>query len=364
MNYSEKTQKVNPKAHYEPRSEEEWQKWLRKDTYGAFLIFRELYRSPAFEELRRHPKYVLVLLEAFSQLNFERSNNRAERHAKKRGVPCGTKARVYKNGGMVYLTQNRLKALGIGVATQSAAKKALVSLGFLDGVLMPASANEGQFCPSVFRVSTRWRKYPNVPPQEDGITITRRVYSEHSLSNPDHSIHRKRREAQNPIQILNAPAIQEVNARKSEPIQKVNASTTPFAQNHHSRTECILKDFHGVQDDTKAEHSDDEHEAVKSVDTSEGHTLFENPIDQQLLRSGIPAKIAIFMVSRGHSCTLARKRGGKRVQLGFSNGCSVHIRPTEYEYFPDGSNGKGGIVFKEISELERLIRNDKAEHTR
>ena len=183
--------KVNPKAHYEPKSVQEWRELLQKDTHGGFLIFRELYRSGAFQELCRKPKHVRVWLEAYVQLNFEKTDKRTGRRAKKQGEKRDKKALVYKDDGIVYLTQNRLKAVGVGVTTQVEAKKALVTLGVLDAVATSASANnDGKFSPSVFRVSDRWRKYPNVPPQEDGIQISRQVYHEHSLANPNHPIHR------------------------------------------------------------------------------------------------------------------------------------------------------------------------------
>jgi hypothetical protein len=69
------------------------------------------------------------------------------------------------------------------------------------------------------------------------------------------------------------------------------------------------------------------------------------------------------MESLGHSCTLAQKNGPNDLQLGFSNGCTVQVRPTEYEYFPDGSMRKGGIVFKDTAELERLISDEQVERT-
>jgi hypothetical protein len=244
MHDAGKKQKVNPTAHYEPKPVEEWREILRKDDKGGFLIFRELYRSSAFLELSKHPKHVLVLLEAQSQLNMEKKN---------RGDNWRRQSK-YKNGGIVYLSQNRLKAIGVGVTTQVEAKKALVKLGFFDVVAIHVGANnDGKFQPSVFRVSVRWRKHPNVPPQEDGVQITRQQYHEHSLSNPNHPIHRKRCEAeQKRIQKLNAIPIQELNAADSEPVQKLNASARRSTQNHRSKTECILKDFQAVQGDCKS----------------------------------------------------------------------------------------------------------------
>ncbi len=216
MNDTGQSQKVNPHAHYEPRSVEQWVRFLATDTRGGFMTFRDMYRSGAFRELSKHPKYVLVLIEALSQLNMEK---------KKRGDSRRRQSK-YKNGGIIYLTQNRLKAVEIGVATQSAAKQALVELGFLD-VAETGALNRA----TVFRVSERWRKWPKVEPQADGKKIAQRMYAERSLSDPNHPIHTKRREAkQNRIQKMNAATIQKMNSTNLVPIQKVNARATDIQQ--------------------------------------------------------------------------------------------------------------------------------------
>jgi hypothetical protein len=78
----------------------------------------------------------------------------------------------------------------------------------------------------------------------------------------------------------------------------------------------------------------------------------------------MPAKIAIVMASQGYACNQAQEHGPNEVQLGFSNGSAVRVRRTGYEYFRDGPNGKSGIIFKDTTELERLISDEQVKRTR
>jgi len=231
--------KFKSKRISEPLSTEDWKSVLAADTRGGFMVFRDMYRSRAFLELSKNPKYALVLLEALSQLNMPKKTKRERELASE--VRFKKRSRYVDT--IIYLTQNRLGACGVGATTLSAAKKKLVELGFLDTV------EPGElYRASTFRYSDRWRKYPNVPPQEDGKAVSRRVYANYSLSNPDHPIHRKRRDGgQNGIQELNASSIQKLNAQKSDPIQQLNASKTRSGSKPHSRTECIFKVSHPVQ---------------------------------------------------------------------------------------------------------------------
>jgi hypothetical protein len=179
---SQDSRKCRSPSVFEPKSVQEWETWLRNDTWGGFLIRRDLFRSDAFRELRESPKCLMVFLEAWSQLNYEKKNQSDRR---------GKRSLVYKNGGTIYLTQNRLRAAGIkSSATQAAAKKLLVKLGFLDVVETGCL-----FQATVFRVSDRWRQFPWPPPLEGSKPIARRMYAECSLSDPDHPIHQKRRKA-------------------------------------------------------------------------------------------------------------------------------------------------------------------------
>jgi len=114
-----------------------------------------------------------------------------------------SQGRVYRNDGRMFLTQNRLKAIGVtSTDTQAKAKQKIVDLGLWDVVETGCLFN-----PTVFRPSDRWRKYPNVPPQADGKRIADRKYANCSLEDPNHPINR-RREEQVRIRKSNAGSIQ------------------------------------------------------------------------------------------------------------------------------------------------------------
>ena len=139
----------------------------RREQKGVFVIARDLFHSPAFESLaQKHPTHLLVLLEVFDQLNLEPQAKRSVK--RKRG---------FKNGGVVALPQNRLKAAGVkSVTTQSVAKRRLVELGFLDVVSTVCLTEYTEF-----RISDRWRSYPDVRPQKDPKPISKPLYPEKTL---------------------------------------------------------------------------------------------------------------------------------------------------------------------------------------
>ncbi len=82
-----------------------------------------MFNSKAFLELSKKPHHVLVLLAALNQVYYK-------------GKDKNNKGRsVIQNGGIVYLTQNMLKARAVkSNPTIAEAKRRLVELGFLDVV--------------------------------------------------------------------------------------------------------------------------------------------------------------------------------------------------------------------------------------
>jgi len=139
-----------------------------------------MFNSEAFSALSG--KEVKMLLTALNQLEFEKTSKT------KQGARA---SEAIKNEGRVYLTENELKARGItGKPTITKGKRKLVEIGFLD-VVETGSVHH----PAVFKISDRWRKYPDGDyRRKDQIPIGRSLHAEHSLANPEHPIHKKRRE--------------------------------------------------------------------------------------------------------------------------------------------------------------------------
>jgi hypothetical protein len=311
----------------EPKSVAEWAHARRKHK-GAFMVYRDLYTSPACEQLKKNPKYLLALLEALFQLDYE-----------KRGANQNRK--VYRNGGIICLPQNRLKLAGISSTdTQAKAKERLVELGFLD-VLESGAL----FAATKFQISDRWRKYPNVPPQKDPKPIARRMYAEHSLSNPDHAVHRKRNKkkiSHSIIECSNAPIIE----CSAEDVHSMTECSEPLISGSSPFDDRMLfKSFHGTPSQRGSKHqgATQQHEREES----------QNSIDQKVLEKPIPAQITAILERHGR-CAVAARQIGKDVELRFDDGCTIHARTTEYEYFA-GTDGEAGIVFKDIAELETLL---------
>ena len=162
-----------------PKTQDQWAESIAEHKEGVIILERRMYNSPAFRELSKKRTHVLVLLVALNQVFWEKKKN------SKKG------RRTMANGGIVYLTQNELKERGIkSGGTIAEAKKRLVELGFLD-VLETGSVNNA----GKFQISERWRQYPNgdYEPKDQKLP-GRCLYENYSLKNPEHPIHRKRRE--------------------------------------------------------------------------------------------------------------------------------------------------------------------------
>ena len=168
---------------YEPHTVDDWKQWLKKQK-GAMLTDRALKASDAYIELCKHPKHALVLESALFQIRYKKRER-------------GDNRRTVANGGIVCIPDNLLKVYGInGSDTRAKARVRLVTLGFLD----PAESGS-LFEATKFVIANRWQHFPNVPPPLNQTPIARRVYPECSLSNPDHPIHRARREKSKPDSI-------------------------------------------------------------------------------------------------------------------------------------------------------------------
>jgi hypothetical protein len=156
-------------------SNEGTRKKAKRSQGGYFPIPRSLYESEAWKEIAKKPSHVLVLLEAMSQLRFQKT----KKHRRK------------MNGGLqldgpgtVYLTRSQLKERGIrGTDTQKIARERLVELGFLDVVETGSYPNH----PTVFRYSNRWTKFPDGPYQtaKDAKPIGKQKYARKALREGD-----------------------------------------------------------------------------------------------------------------------------------------------------------------------------------
>jgi len=128
----------------EETSVEEWQDRFKKDAQGRpgwRVLPVEYLFSPAFLSLS--PSAKLALLFALTQISWEKTKRPGKRSNLKNDT--------------VYLPTNALKALGItSSSTRTAARKELVEKGFLDVKKTGSYLNCG-----VFRLSGRWRYYPN-----------------------------------------------------------------------------------------------------------------------------------------------------------------------------------------------------------
>jgi hypothetical protein len=137
-----------------PRNAENWKDHFRRDAHrrpGWKVLPVEILFSEAFIGLKTKGAQV-ALLYAHSQISYERKNKRP---GKRRQIIYDT----------VFLPSNALHALGITAsATRTKIRNELVEKGFLDVLKSGSFLNA-----AVFRVSDRWRQYPNgdYRPKED-----------------------------------------------------------------------------------------------------------------------------------------------------------------------------------------------------
>jgi hypothetical protein len=130
----------------EPRKVEDWKEKMSCDAKrrpGWKVLPIEVLFSRAFIGLETKGAQVVVLY-AYSQISYERKNKRP---GKRRQLINDT----------VYLPTNALHALGVtSSATRTKIRNELVNKGFLDVIKSGSFLN-----PAVFRISDRWRQYPN-----------------------------------------------------------------------------------------------------------------------------------------------------------------------------------------------------------
>jgi hypothetical protein len=355
----------NAKRLYKHKSVDEWCEELDRtgdDGVGRFkLLSRRMNNSRAYSKLTRGGMiFVNAMLD---KLEYERKGNKDRKNVK-RG------SGVLKNDGRFTVTNNELHARGIGSDSSiKAAREQAWMLGFFDVLLSATLMNCGDY-----QYSERWKHYPkgayqpvNQPPPgrclypnrpskskpttKTAVSSTTEIAVKDSADLPTHTTEIAVKDEQSLLQ-------------KSQLFNKLPSGVRPGYSG--ART---AKPSGGTPPTTNTDHSPStrspggppKHQGSKRTAPDEGSIP---PLDPNVLKRGMPAKIAIVMASRGYSCTQAQERGPIEVQLGFSNGSAVHVRPTEYEYFPDGSNGKGGIVLKDTAELERLISDEQVERTR
>ena len=192
----------------QPKTIEEWKESISGHKIGVIIISRNMYNSAAFRELSKKHSYVSVLLAALDQVYFEKKtkNNRGKRRL--------------QNGGIIYLPQNMLKARGIrSNKTIAEAKRRLVELGFLD-VVETGSVHHA----AVFRISDRWREYPNGDYRpKDNKLPGKSLHEEYGLKSQDHPVNKKRREKKKTsVQEMNVAPVQEMNVAELDSIQKMN----------------------------------------------------------------------------------------------------------------------------------------------
>jgi len=198
----------------QPRSQEDWKEVRRHKNGGKGILYfeRKLFNSEAFKELAKKPKHVLVLLCAVHQLWCEKK-------------PKNDKNRIrFKDGGRLYLIQNELKErFGMANDTIAKAKKRLVDMGFLDVVEVGDVFHAG-----VYRWSYRWENYPKGDYHpKNARPAGKVVYPEHSLKNPEHPIHKARRQKKQEqekisVQESNVDSIRELNVNIAHSIQQLN----------------------------------------------------------------------------------------------------------------------------------------------
>jgi hypothetical protein len=197
-----------------PRSIEEWEEAISEHRKGVIIFHRDLFNSKAFLELSNNPIYVSVLLAAHEQIYYEKKSKNSNRPG-------------LKNGGKIYLPQNLLKARRIkSNKTIADAKKKLVELGFLD-VVETGSVHHA----SVFRVSYRWREYPNggYLPKEKKLP-GESLYSDYGLQNPEHPVNKKRHAKKMSVQKSNVNAVQKLNVTEVPSVQDLNVENPQIFQ--------------------------------------------------------------------------------------------------------------------------------------
>jgi hypothetical protein len=346
--------KVNIKGRHVPITKEEWRDRLDQTGNtgrGRFrLLTREMNNSRAYSKLTRGGMiFVNAMLD---KLDYE-NRNAKDRKNVKRGVE------MLKNDGKFTVTNNELHARGIASAsTIAAARIEAWKLGFYDVIKSASLTNYG-----IYQYSERWKLYPygeylpvnqqrpgrclypNRPPKSKPTTkIAVKSHTEIAVKGSagkpidatEIAVKDKQRQLQE-SQLFNKLPVQ------AEP-ERSEARAAKRGDGEPSITDLPLFSSTGPQGGPP------KHQGSKHPE-AEGGII--SPLDRTVLKKGIPAKISIFMVSLGHSCTLAQECPDNEVQLGFSNGVTVHVRPREYELV--GHNGAYSKKFHDLGNLEKHL---------
>jgi hypothetical protein len=137
-------------GRYPPKSVAQWLEEIRSQTKGFIAIEREIFNSEAMRAAG--PRGLLAFLTFLNKLR------RAARKKKRRKGRSGGRGWVDEwETTEAHLTNNELKARGVGSdKTIARVRRALWRYGLLD-VVRSGSFKE----PGLFRLSERWKHYPN-----------------------------------------------------------------------------------------------------------------------------------------------------------------------------------------------------------
>ena len=163
-----------------PKSVEEWRARGKKSP-GFRLLTREILFSQAFSGLSGSA--VKLLLLAWDQVMFEPNNTRNKRDRKR------NLGGVMKND-IIVVPHNGAKAVGVtSSATITKARKELIANGFLD-----VEETGSVHAATRFKISERWRKYPDVKcAPDDHRPAGKSLYAKSTLKNPAHPILKRKK---------------------------------------------------------------------------------------------------------------------------------------------------------------------------
>lgn len=348
---SQNSRKGKPKAfdREKVKTVEQWRADLDRDAADRKrgnwkLLTREMSNSRAFGSLSLSG--MRVVLAMLDKLSYPKNDGKDRKGVKYGGA-------YLENGGVFYLTGNELKAryqMSDGAIADG--RREAWEKGFFDTLVTGTVHHRGEF-----QYSNRWKDYPNgnYKPHnqpQPGQNVYSSISENLAAKNAGKHAAKSAGYAENgsPAKSAGCDApISEFPAAKNagnynvtSAAERSGAVTGKRNDGTPPRTEFRLypctRRSGGPPNNKPSEHRE-----------AEGGTI--SPLDPKVLRMGLPAKVIAHMKGRGHLCTSAERHAFNDVQLDFSSGVTLHIRPTDYELVSNGA----GWTFHDLEELNYLL---------